>query len=260
MKSSFLACILSVLLINSTKAQEEFSYTGKTSLPKIISTLFNGQWNGTACVWKPNFYEKSIWGASYDGMLYTMPDTVMIYRTPNSTRLILVIVTKRKDSSTQFEMCHFCSVGLSIATFEYNKAKGKISLQSFEKFAGTSGSWGEPDSFSLRSFGDNDYFIEEQGGFGQMGQMVDFYSLYYDGKNVLSVTTSENNGGNIPEGEEGYFGYATELIFDNEAKTLTLKKTGTREVYNDDGTSRIAPVDEVIRYQFINGKFEKICP
>ncbi|MFN5318776.1 MAG: hypothetical protein ACK5CY_08040 [Bacteroidia bacterium] len=260
MRSSFFASILIVLFTNSIKAQEEFSYTGKTSLPKIMSTLFNGQWNGTACVWKPNFYEKSLWGASYDGMLYTMIDTVMIYRTPNATRLILVTSTIKKESATEYEMCHACALGLSIISFDYDKSKGKISLAGFDKFAGFYGAFGSPDEVSLRPFGIEDYFVEINGAFGNMGYMGEYLTFYYLGEMVLSVTTSENNAGNIPEGEEGYFGYVTEVVFDNESKILSLIKKGTKEIYNDDGSSRIAPADEVIRYQFINGRFEKICP
>ena len=140
MKSLFLTSVLFVLFCNSILAQEEFSYTGKNSLPKIMTTLFNGQWNGTACVWKPNFYEKSVWGESYDGMLYTMPDTVMIYRTPNSIKLVLIAKTIVKMSEEVDFFGQSEGAGLSIAIFNYDKPNAKISLESFEKFADWIGS------------------------------------------------------------------------------------------------------------------------
>jgi hypothetical protein len=259
MKSSLIVSILFFLCANSYNAQE-FAYAGKSSLPSIISTLFNGQWNGSACAWKPNFYEKSVWGESFDGMLYTIPDTVMIYRTTNTTRLIVVTSTKKKQSETEYEMCHVCALGLSIISFDYDKSKGKITLVGFEKFAGVYGSYGEPDAVSLRPFGDDDYFVEITGAFGNMGYMAEYFELYYSGKDVFQAVVSEDNGGKITEGEDGYFGNTTKVNFDSDNKILILTKVGTKEFYNEDGTSRIVPADEVVRYQFTNGEFEKICP
>jgi hypothetical protein len=258
MKSSFLACILSVLLINSTKAQEEFSYTGKTSLPKIISTLFNGQWNGTACVWKPNFYEKSIWGASYDGMLYTMPDTVMMFRTSNAMRLILVLSTRVKLSEEDFALGNAEGAGLSIAIFNYDKAKGKIMLESFEKFSDWVGSFDAHGNLSIILMANDDFLLSLSDAYINMGYYIETQYLYHRAKRVLSFTKSENNEG--ADSEEGIFSYDTESNFDSVNKLLILTQTGTIAEQNETGISVVKSILRVDKYRFEENKFEKICP
>jgi hypothetical protein len=259
MKPILPVIFLCIAFVSSLKGQE-FSYTGKGSLPKIMTTLFNGQWNGSYCVWKPNYYEKSVWGESFDGMLYTEPDTVMIYRTTTATKLILVTTTRRKETATEFESFHTSSIGLSIVTFDYDKSKGTLFLIGFEKLAGVNGSWGEPDAVSLRPFGGDDYFLEINGGYAQMGVMAEYFALYYLGKEVLWYGTTANNSGNIPEGEEGYWGYTTEVTFENQAKIISLTKKGTEEILQSDGTSRIQSINETAKYQLVNVKLEKLCP
>jgi hypothetical protein len=117
----------------------------------LLTRLFDNpvfDTGGTA-IWKPNYYERTVFPVSYDGKCHTSIDTIMYFPDQNGKKCAAVILTtynyrrSDEDSSIQIGDSHFAGVPIGIALFSpvdtggwelYKFEKAFTSLGYFGKF------------------------------------------------------------------------------------------------------------------------------
>ncbi|MDX1908160.1 MAG: hypothetical protein SF053_14080 [Bacteroidia bacterium] len=237
---------------------QEIVFAPDVSDRELLETLFEGVWNrqDAECVWAPNLAERLQFGGTEDGFLYTQVDTSFNYETSDGRYRRVITSTYRKLGGEK-EFCHACAPVISEIELRYDPEASTYSLDSFGKYVTSSGSWGDMGRVSLQPIGKDIYCTRLDGAYDANGILSESITLIYQGRVVLQLFPAGDNEGTALA-ESDVYHFESDVRIDKARQILILHTIGTEPV-DTDGLFRVVPVNRIIRYQFTDGVFEKMC-
>lgn len=223
---------------------------------ELICRLFGAKIDSATatCVWQPNTSDsKCFEQGNSNKPLYTKYHSMLEFTVGKDRLQWLLLATYKKDEAGDFESCHACAPMGSIVQLKYENAAQKFELDTLFKCLGKMGSWGEmPDSINLLQLGSKDFALLVTTEYSGQGFAETTRSIYYEGRNILTFSSHEDNAG-AAETEVESFENNTMLSVDIHQRQITLKTTGT--AFEGEKKRKI---DKVVKYRLVSGKFLKM--